>query len=67
MEWTAMSARQFDTQAPDVQGTLFAAGSCGELDDLFSTADDPPQVPVWVRICNHPRCVLTVAHKHGVR
>ena len=38
-----------------------------QLDDLFSTADDPPQVPVWVRICNHPRCVLTVAHKHGVR
>ena len=61
-----MTARQFDTAAPDVQGSLFAAGSCGELDDLFSTVE-PEQAPVWVRVCGHVGCVLTIAHKHGVR
>ena len=63
-KWTAMSARQFDTAATDTPLALFALPDPCGTPDLFSEAE---QAPVWVRVCTHPRCVLTVAHGHGVR
>jgi len=37
--WLDMTPKQFDTQAPDVQLSLFAAGQSGELAGLFDATD----------------------------
>lgn len=40
-QWLDMAPKQFDTEAPDVQLSLFAPGSSGELADLFPDVEPP--------------------------
>lgn len=38
--WTDLTPKDFDQEVPDVQLGLFAVGSGGEMNDLFSMLDD---------------------------
>lgn len=67
MDWTQMDSRQYGKAQQEAflltadGGVAVAPGTMAGQMDMFAG-----QAPVWVRTCQHPGCVLTSQHTHGV-